>query len=111
MLSLLYPPPIALYYYRGEPGIAEKNYEKAAEYFSKGAAAGRPAAQHSLGCMYEKGLIDGVVDLRKAAELKHAAAMAGHQGALRWLVNQYRSKKGILPCDIAKAAQLMHMAV
>lgn len=94
----------------GEPGIAEKNLARAAEYFGKAAESGRPPAQYVLGTMYEKGQIEGGADMRRAAEWKNRAALNGHKTAQRWIMWQYTERPdAVLPHDKAKARQLASM--
>lgn len=95
-------------YYKGEPGVVWQDMKKAAEHFTIAADQGRPPAMALLGKMHERGEIDGTPDYRKSAELRFAAAMAGHRLCLRWLRDQYRltSRDGrfspFFPEDAAK---------
>jgi len=71
-----------------------KEYEPAAEWFTKGAEAGLPRAKFSLGSLLEEGKGVAAPDYPSAAGWFRRAADAGHEDAAINLCNMYTLGRG-----------------
>ena len=71
-----------------------KEHARAAEWFTKAAAAGLPKAMFSLGCDLDEGVGVAAPDYPKAADWYRRAAEAGHGGAAINLSSMYCVGRG-----------------